>query len=97
MQELLTEYLLFLFLTGMTRLAMSFQSEEGIKICALVTNYSYFYAVLWKFHEAFSDFSEEIATSWVKTILAPFLFEQHLEQNHAKHSIRRYIPKSNET
>ena len=73
------------------------QSEECIKIRTLGTNYSSFYAVLWKFHEVFHDVWDEVGASWdgfltwVDTVHAPFLVKQHLEKDHAKHSIRRYI------
>ena len=73
------------------------ESEECIKIRTLGTNYSYFYTILWKFHEVFEDVWEEMGASWdgfldwVKTVHAPFLVKQHLEKDHAKHSIRRYV------
>ena len=73
------------------------QSEECIKIRTLGTNYSSFYAVLWKFHEVFHDVWDEVGASWdgfltwVDMVHAPFLVKQHLEKDHAKHSIRRYI------
>ena len=73
------------------------ESEECIKIRTLGTNYSYFYSILWKFHEVFADVWEEMGASWdgfldwVKTVHAPFLVKQHLEKDHAKHSIRRYV------
>ena len=59
----------------------------------LGTNDSSFYAVLWKFHEVFQDDWDEVGASWdglltcVETVHAPFLVKQHLEKDHAKHTL----------
>ena len=52
---------------------------------------------MWKFHQVFSDVWEEMGASWegllswVEDIHAPYLIKQHLEKDHAQHSIRRYF------
>ena len=71
--------------------------EGCVKIRTLGTNYGAFYAILWKFHEVFGDVWEEMDASWdgfltwAETVHAPFLIKQHLEKDHSKHSIRRYV------
>lgn len=73
------------------------KTEECIKIRTLSTNYSSFYAILWKIHIIFQPVWEEMDASWpgflswVETVHAPFLMQQHQEKDHSKHSIRRYI------
>ena len=73
------------------------KTEETIKPRTLGTNYSSFYAIVWKFHEDFQDVWEELGMSWdgfldwVENSHAPFLQKQHQEKDHSKHSIRRYI------
>ena len=63
----------------------------------LLTNYSSFYAILFKFHQEFEPVWDEIGASWddfltwMETVHAPFLVKQHQEKNHSKHSMRRYI------
>ena len=73
------------------------KTEECIKMRTLSTNYSSFYAILWKFHDVFHSVWNEMGSSWdeflswVESVHAPFLMQQHKEKDHAKHSIRRYV------
>ena len=73
------------------------KAEECIKIRTLGTNYSSFFAILWKFHQIFQPVWEEMDASWdgfmdwTETVFAPFLIKQHQEKDHSKHSIRRYV------
>ena len=75
---------------------LTMKCEETIKP-RTASNYSPFYAIVWKFHEDFKDVWEEMGMSWdgfmdwVETSHAPFLQKQHQEKDHSKHSIRRYI------
>ena len=71
--------------------------DECIKNRTLTTNYAPFYAILWKFHDVFGDVWADMGASWdgfwswVENVHAPFLIKQHMEKDHAQHSIRRYI------
>ena len=72
-------------------------TDMCIKNRTLATNYAPFYAVLWKIHEVFGEVWVEMGASWegflawVENTHAPYLIKQHLEKDHAQHSIRRYI------
>lgn len=71
--------------------------EGCVKIRTLGTNYGSFYAIMWKIHEVFKDVWTEMDESWdgflewAKNVHAPFLIKQHIEKDHSRHSIRRYI------
>ena len=73
------------------------KSEETVKIRTLSTNYSYFLAVVWKCYDVFEDVWADMGYSWdgflewIQTTFVPFLVKQHIEKDHSKHSIRRYI------
>ena len=75
---------------------LTMKCEETIKP-RTASNYSPFYAIVWKFHEDFKNVWEDMGMSWdgfmdwVETSHAPFLQKQHQEKDHSKHSIRRYI------
>ena len=73
------------------------KTDECIKMRTLLTNYSSFYAILWKFHQIFENVWGEMHESWdgfmdwVESVHVPFLKKQHQEKDHSKHSIRRFI------
>ena len=72
-------------------------TDECINPRTLGTNYASFYAILWKVYQVFGSVWEEMDASWqgfltwMETVHAPFLVQQHQEKDHSKHSIRRYI------
>ena len=73
------------------------KTDECVKIRSIITNYSSFYAILWKLNQIFEDVWSELGydwdgfLDWVEKNHAPFLKKQHQERDHSKLSIRRYI------
>ena len=74
-----------------------YDKAEVIKMRTLLTNYGSFYAIHWKLHQIFKTEWEKMGYSWegflewVDKVHVPFLVSQHMEKDHAIHSIRRYI------
>ena len=73
------------------------KTDECVKIRTITTNYSSFYAILWKLHQIFESVWTELGydwdgfLDWVEKNHAPFLKKQHQERDHSKLSIRRFI------
>ena len=74
-----------------------YDKAEVIKIRTLLTNYAGFYAIHWKVFQIFQVEWENLGHSWEgflewsERVHIPFMVVQHMEKDHAIHSIRRYF------
>ena len=74
-----------------------YDKAEVIKPRTFLTNYAPFYAIHWKVHQIFQSEWEKMGHTWdgfmewAENVHIPFLVAQHIEKDHAVHSIRRYV------
>ena len=73
-----------------------YNKAEVVKIRTLL-NYGSFVAIHWKLHQIFKTVWDDMGYTWegfiewVETVFIPFLVSQHMEKDHAIHSLRRYV------
>ena len=74
-----------------------YDKAEVVKMRTLLTNYASFYAFNWKLHNIFESEWTKMGYSWpgfmewAENFHVPFIVSQHVEKDHAVHSIRRYV------
>ena len=74
-----------------------YDKAEVVKIRTLLVNYGSFIAINWKLHQIFETVWDDMGYTWegfeewVEVVLVPFLVSQHMEKDHAVHSLRRYV------